>query len=649
MVNLIKQLYQFEQFQMDVANRLLLRNGETVAVAPKVFDLLLLLVERSGDVLEKDELMKLLWPDTFVEDNNLTVSMSALRKALGDGKEGVKFIETIPRRGYRFVAQVRKTNEFLAPATNNAESFSALALVEPAGTESFSTDFAPEIEPLTTAAPQIGSSRQPQARNNFLAVGGLLLMALVAGAFWWGRQPATGSGEIRSIAVLPLKSFSVEAGDELFNLGMADALITRLSNTGRIVVRPTSAIAKYGRPDQDPLMAGRELAVDAVLEGRILRVGQQIRITVQLLRLPTGDVIGAWEFDEMFTNILALQKQISEKVALRLTIKLNENEQKLLAKNYTENTAAFEAYLKGRYFWNKRTPDSFPKAIEYFNQAIELDPTYALAYAGLADVYVVMATPYVSLNGRKGADYWDKAKATALKALEIDDSLAEAHASLGAVYASGDDVAAHREFERAIELNPNYATVYNFYAVCLIGDAKLEEALVKVSKAHELDPLSVPIVTSHGVILCRLRRPDDAIAQFRKAEELDPSFARMHWGLGMAYEQKGSYDQAISEFQKAVKLSNGGIVALASLGHAYGMAGRRTEAQQILGQLLERNETGEKNPYYLAAVYAGLGEKENAFAVLEKNRGNFASGLMKNDHLFDALRSDPRFEALVRK
>jgi len=396
-------------------------------------------------------------------------------------------------------------------------------------------------------------------------------------------------------------------------------------------------------------MAGRELAVDAVLEGRILRVGQQIRITVQLLRLPTGDVIGAWEFDEMFTNILALQKQISEKVALRLTIKLNENEQKLLAKNYTENTAAFEAYLKGRYFWNKRTPDSFPKAIEYFNQAIELDPTYALAYAGLADVYVVMATPYVSLNGRKGADYWDKAKATALKALEIDDSLAEAHASLGAVYASGDDVAAHREFERAIELNPNYATVYNFYAVCLIGDAKLEEALVKVSKAHELDPLSVPIVTSHGVILCRLRRPDDAIAQFRKAEELDPSFARMHWGLGMAYEQKGSYDQAISEFQKAVKLSNGGIVALASLGHAYGMAGRRTEAQQILGQLLERNETGEKNPYYLAAVYAGLGEKENAFAVLEKNRGNFASGLMKNDHLFDALRSDPRFEALVRK
>lgn len=646
MVNLIKQLYRFEQFQVDVANRLLLRNGENVALAPKVFDLLLLLVERSGDVIAKEELMQLLWPDTFVEDNNLTVSMSALRKALGESKDGMKFIETIPRRGYRFIAPVSKGEEASPPTKRQTESVSALAVVEPAEDEELSAD----IDFLPAPADRLSRSWPVFPRQRFLAVGGLLLIAFVAGVFWWGKRSGTSSGEIHSIAVLPLKPLSEEARDELLSLGMADALITRLSNTGKIVVRPTSAIAKYNHPDQDPLVAGQDLGVDAVLEGRILRDGDQIRITVQLLRLPAGNVIGAWEFDEKFTNILSLQKEISEKVALRLTIKLNEAERKLLAKDYTENATAFEAYLKGRYFWNKRAPDSFPKAIEYFNQAIELDPTYALAYAGLADTFVVMATPYVSLNGRKGTNYWDKAKAAALKALEIDESLAEAHASLGAVYASGDDAAAHREFDRAIELNPNYATVYNFYAVCLIGDAKLEEALVKVSKAHELDPLSVPIVTSHGIVLCRLRRPDEAIEQLKKAEELDPNFARLHWGLGLAYELKGNFDEAIAEFQKAVKLSNGGIVALASLGHAYGMSGRRVEAQQVLTQILEKNEKEEKNPYYLAAVYAGMGDKEAAFEVLEKNRGNYAAGLLKNDHLFDLLRSDSsRFQALLQK
>lgn len=646
MVNVVKQLYRFDQFQVDVTNRLLFRNGENVSLAPKVFDLLLLLVERPGDVLAKEELMQLLWPNTFVEDNNLTVSMSALRKALGEGKDGVKFIETIPRRGYRFVVPVSKQQESLSPLQQNeAESFSALTLIEQAEEEEISA----VLDFLPASSVRRSRNRQVFPRQRFLAVGGLLILAGTIAAIWWGKQFGTGSREIHSLAVLPLKPLSAEARDELLSLGMADALITRLSNTGKIVVRPTSAIAKYNRPDQDPLVAGRDLGVDAVLEGRILRDGDQIRITVQLLRLPTGNVVGAWEFNEKFTNILSLQKDISEKVALRLTTKLNEAERKLLVKNYTENAAAFEAYLKGRYFWNKRAPDSFPKAIEYFSQAIELDPTYALAYAGLADTYVVMATPYVSLNGKKGAEYWDKAKAAALKALEIDESLAEAHASLGAVYASDDDAMAHREFDRAIALNPNYATVYNFYAVCLIGDAKLEEALVKVSKAHELDPLSVPIVTSHGIILCRLRRPDEAIAQLKKAEELDPNFARLHWGLGMAYEQKQNYDEAIAEFQKAVKLSGGGIVALASLGHAYGISGRIHEAQQILAQILERNEKGEKNPYYLAAVYAGLGDRESAFAVLEKNRGNFASGLMKNDHLFDSLRSDPRFDAIVRK
>ncbi|MGH9802435.1 MAG: tetratricopeptide repeat protein, partial [Blastocatellia bacterium] len=274
--------------------------------------------------------------------------------------------------------------------------------------------------------------------------------------------------------------------------------------------------------------------------------------------------------------------------------------------------------------------------------------SYALAYAGLADSYVTLATPYVTLTGRKGNEHWGKAKAAALKALEIDESLAEAHASLGAVYAPDDDAAAHREFDRAIELNPNYASAYSFYAICLIGDARLEEALAKIKKARELDPLSVAINTNQGMVLCRLRRPDEAIAQLRKAEELDPNFMRMRWGLGLAYEQKAQFDEAIAEFQKAVKLSNGGILALAGLGHTYAMAGRRNEANQVLAQILEKVEKGEKNAYYLAAMYAGIGDKENALSVLETSRGNYARKMLRFDHFFDPLRSDPRFQALLR-
>lgn len=640
----IKHIYRFGDFRLDATNRLLLRQTETVPIPPKVFDLLLVLVERPGQVVEKDELMRLLWPDTFVEDNNLTVSMSALRKVLGEGKDGAKFIETIPRRGYRFVAPLIEQAETPPLKKAEVELFAALESAKPAN-------------PLPPTPPPTFPARSNHRKvleagfwtnRNFWAVIGLLALALMVGGWWWLKPAIFTSGAIRSIAVLPLKPLNAGAHDDLLSLGLADSLITRLSNTGKIVVRPTSAIAKYSRPDQDSLAAGRELEVDAVLEGRVLRIGDQIRITVQLLKLPNGHVVSGWEFDEKFTNLLSLQKQISEKVALGLTLKLSESEQQLLTKNYTDNQAAFEAYLKGRYFWNKRTQESLLKAIEFFQQAIALDPNYALAYAGIADSYTALGIPQVVLTGQRNGSEQNQARLAAEKAVSLDPNLAEAHAALGAAIADKDDAAAHREFERAIQLNPNYSSVYSFYGFDKLGDGEPEEALKYMAKAKELDPISVPINSNYGMALARLRRANEGIEQFRKTLELDPNHLRAHWGLGLCYEQLGRYDEAIAEYQQALKFSNDGLLAIASLGRAYAVTGRRAEAQQMLEKMLERERAGDRHPYYLAALYIALGDKDAAFDVLEKNRGRYSLGLMKYDHFFDSIRSDARYAGLFK-
>lgn len=651
----IRQIYRFGDFRLDTTNRLLLRQTETVPVPPKVFDLLLILVERSGLVVEKDELMKLLWPDTVVEENNLTVSMSALRKALGDGKDGIKFIETIPRRGYRFVASIEEEAPTapkpvaVLPITNSEPSFSLPPSAEIAP---------PPATPFPSKTSPSAAVPDKPARNTWkpiaiiLATALTLTLILTAGFSLWRKNLLPfGNSEIRSLAVLPFKSLATATPDESLGLGLADALITRLSNTGRIVVRPTSAIINFSKPDQDLMTAARELEVDALLDGRVQRDGSRIRITVQFLRASNGETIWGQSFDEQFTNILAIQNIISEKVATALTLKLTATEQQLLNKKYTENTEAFELYLKGRYFWNKRTPQDALKAIDLFRQAIALDPNFALAYAGIADSYVSLGTPQVMLGGQRDDKFWIEARGAAQKALELDPMLAEAHASLGAATAAsygGDHNIAHKEFELAIQLNPNYAPVHVYYAVDLAGENRLEEALLQAAKARQLDPVSAPINVTYGMLLGRLRRSNEAIDQMKKALELDPNNIRAHWGLGLAYEQVGRYDDALAEHQVALKGSKGGILALASIGRIYALTGRRAEAEQVLQQMLEKDRNGERHPYYLAALYIALGEKDKAFDVLESNPGKYARGLMKIDQFYDTVRNEARYKALVK-
>ncbi|MEW6127480.1 MAG: tetratricopeptide repeat protein [Acidobacteriota bacterium] len=616
---------------------------------PKIFEILVALVENSGRVLDKEELMRRVWPDTFVEENNLTVSMSALRKALGDGTEGLKYIETVPRRGYRFVAEVSQLMDEETAMLLARQTVSSITIEEEEEIVGVVVN-EPVAQQLSEArVPALPAALTPRrfTRPAKLFLGALLVVVIAAIALLWFAlrpKPIQTISDVHSIAVLPFQTLGATGNDEALELGLTDALITKLSNLNPVIVRPTSAILKYANSTEKLSVIGKELNVEALLEGRVQRSGDRIRITVQLVRTQNESPVWAESFDEHFTNIFTVQTAISEKVSRTLAVQLTSNQRQQLQKDYTQNTEAFQLYLKGRYFWNKQNAENLKKATQYFQQAIEVDPTYALAYAGLADCYIVSGTPQMLLGVIWDKDYIQKARFAAQKALEIDDTLAEAHTSLGATLAfNGDDLGAHHEWDHAIELNPNYATVYSFYTIDLIGDGRLNEALEKINRAIEIDPLSVTINTNRGFVLHRLRRQDEAVEQFKKALEMNPDFVRAHWGLGLAYEAKGMYREAITEFERCVTLSNQGMVTLAALAHVYAVSGQRPEAQKILDQLLEMFNQGRASAYYLAAVYVSLGDKERALSLLEQHKDSLPLGLLKVDAYFDPLRQEPRY------
>ena len=643
-----KPLYEFGSFLLDAAECRLLREGESIPLPPKVFDLLVILVDNNGRIIEKEDLMNRLWPDSFVEENNLTVNISLLRKTLGDGLDGKKYIETIPKRGYRFVADVRN----LRPRSPNL-------IVEREITTSVVIE--DQIEPVNkTDQPILVGSRSTDSwqvtpvpavrlstKTKTVGVVAALIVVGASLAFFYLRANAPATlANVRSMAVLPFRPLNVSYEDNSLGLGMADALITKLSNLDNLTIRPTSAILKFDGQSQDPIAAGKLLGVQAVVDGRIQREGDFVRLTVQLLRVEDGKPIWADSFEEHFTQIFSVQDTISERTARSLVSKLTAEQHQHLVRHYTENADAYQAYIKGRYFWNKRTDEGLKKAIEYFKQAIEIDPSYALAYSGMADCYSVMGTTVVLLHQQPGEDPIAMAKAAAQKAIEIDDTIAEAHASLGAALANRGDEACHREFERAIELNPNYATAYNFYALELLADGRLDEALVNITRAHEIDPLSSAINSNLGAVYYRRREYDKAESQLKKTIELDPNSTRAHWLAGYVYEQQKKYDQSISEFKQALALSNNGPLALSGLGHVYAITGRRAEATEIAGELQKLANDHRVSPYFVGIVYVGLGDKDQAFAWLEKSKNDREWALIKLDQQLDPLRDDPRFAAI---
>jgi TolB-like protein/Tfp pilus assembly protein PilF len=573
-------IYEFGPFHLNVAERLLLRDGQSVYLKPKIFDLLLFLVQNGGHVVEKDTLMNQLWTDSFVEESNIYVSIAALRKVLGRGPDGKSYIENVPKLGYRFVADV--------------------VLVDEA---------ASQLNPLTNGEHQTGSEKT-------------------------------------ALAVLPFQCINSTEEDEYLGLGITDALITKLCNLRQVIVRPTSAVRKY-QQTLDPLAAGQELRVAAVLDGSIQRSGQRIRVTVQMIRMTDGAPLWADKFDEQFTDIFEVEDSISEQVTKALTLRLTREEKERLVKHHTENTEAYQAYLRGRFFWNKRTPEGFKKAIEYFQQAIDIDPNYALAYCGLSDCYT-LACIYNVLSPK---EYLSKAEKAALKALQLDDTLAEAYVSLGFYRLQVWDWAgAEREYRRAIELNFNYAVAHQRYATYLRIKGNLDEAKIEIRRALEIDPLATSVNLNLGLILYFARQFDQAIEHLLGVVELFPNLGAAHFYLGVAYGQKKMHDEAILEYKKTISLLENKAEGLAYIGYTYAISGRKGEAQKVLDELLEMPQHNVE-PYFLALIYTSLGEKDLAFDWLEKGvEEHFLTmGALKLDPMFDGLREDPRFDSLLQR
>jgi DNA-binding winged helix-turn-helix (wHTH) protein/TolB-like protein/Flp pilus assembly protein TadD len=670
----VAHFYDFGPFRVDELKRLLLRDGEPVPLTSKVFDTLFMLVSRSGEVLEKDELMTSLWPDRFVEENNLTQNVSVLRKALGESRSEHRYIVTIPGRGYSFVAPVKEVcaecDDVAAITTTPVAEGEAILLgyagdaleVDSGGPERSTLrqnggrdakQATPSSSPTplsaanTTSQPRIKASH----RRGVLALSVLLVMTVAALSYFWivsrakptAPQPAPGS-----IAVLPFKLLGNEASDEYLGSGMADALITKLSNIHQISVRPTSAVMKYAaRQNTDPLAAGRELGVDSVLEGTIQRAGDRVRVTVQLTSVRESKPLWAHSFDERFTDIFTVQDSISAQVAEALTLKLTGEEQRLLAKRYTDNVEAYQSYLRGRYFISKRNEEGLRRGIAYFTEAIEKEPDYALAYAGLSDAYSVLG--FYEFGTLAPEENYQRAKAAAIRALELDETLAEAHASLALakVDADHDAAGAEREYKRAIELNPNYATAHHWYSDFLAAMDRQDEAMAEIKRAIELDPLSLVINVTMGERLFYTRRYDEALAQLRRTLELDESFGLTHYLLGLTLEQKGMYDEAIASFNRARELSGDTPLIKAALGHTFAVAGKRSEAQRLLIELKELSRHREVSPYDIATIYTGLGERTQAFEWLQKLYKTQTRHMLKSDPRMDSLRTDPRYQELI--
>lgn len=660
-----QHLYEFGQYSLDTRERLLRRDGVPVALTPKAFETLVLLIEGRGRLVEKQELMEALWPDSHVEESNLATNIWTLRKTLGETPNGRGYIETVPKRGYRFIADVAEVPD-VDDATLVLERHTFERIVTEETEEREETEAEGRHPPVLAVAPRTTlASSAPLRRSNLIrgsVVAGAALLLLVLPATLYRMSasrmakrdaPAVVPGRttLRSLAVLPFKTIGAPGRDqsEYLGLGMSDALITRLGNSRQVIVRPTSAVRRYTNPLQDPLAAGREQGVEAVLDGSVQHAGDRIRVTVQLIRAQDGVTLWSGKFDERFTDIFAVQDSISQQVMRELLVELNPAEQKNLRRRGSDNIEAYQAYLKGLYFWNKRTHEGYQKSVEYFKQAIELDPNFAEAYVGLGN-----SSSFLGGHDRTSeAEAFSKARAAAKKALEIDETLAEAHAALGLVAMNFDWnwPESEREFRRAIELNPNYATAHQWYGEFLACMGRFDEGLAEMKQAQTLDPLSLIINTDLAKVYMFARRYDEAIAQYKRALEMDPEFELAHGLLAMTYSAKGMHGEAIAELGRIKQLENDPLY-LSYLVYINASAGRNGEARRALDRMSGLSRRTYVSPVSLALAYAALREKEQAFKWFDRVFDEHASGgaiSLKVGYVWDNLRSDPRYPQLQQR
>jgi TolB-like protein/Tfp pilus assembly protein PilF len=454
----------------------------------------------------------------------------------------------------------------------------------------------------------------------------------------------------KSIAVLPFENLSQDPDNAYFADGIQEEVLTRLSKIADLKVISRTSTQRYKSAPDNLLEIAKQLGVAHVLEGTVQKAGDQVRVNVQLINAQNDSHLWADKFDRKLTDIFAVESEIAARIADTLQAKLSGAEQRALSSRPTDNPEAHQFYLKGRYYWNRRYEEGLTKAVEYFKQAIAADPNYAPAYAGVADSYALLG--FHGYGVMAPTEAMPKAKAAAEKALQIDEALGEAHASLAYVTDGYDwnEPGAEREYKRAIELSPNYATAHQWYGVHLAVTGRHQEAIAEIKQAQQLDPLSLTINMNVAWIFYFARQYDQAVVQCEKTLELDPNFAGTHWMLGQAYRQKGMYEKAIAEFQKAASLSKGDAVFIAVLGHAYAVAGKRGEAQKAINELKELSKRRYFPAYFIALIYVGLEDRDQAFEWLEKAFAERSElTFLKAEPMFDPIRSDARFQNLVRR
>ena len=626
------QCVRFGEFELDFRSEELRKHGKKVKLQGQPVKILAILLARPGEMVTREALGKELWPeDTFVDfDSGLNSAIKKLREALGDSRESSRFIETLPRRGYRFIAPVEEA-ESAAPGLSTSDEPPVQA---PAGRR-----WSRYRLPVMVGA-------------GVLALLFLFIFIGTYGARWraklWAEthpRPGTGQQSIRSIAVLPLENLSGDPAQDYFADGMTDALITELAQINSLqVISRTSTMRYKGTRKPLPDIA-KELNVDGIVEGAVVRSGELVRVDAQLIQATNDRHVWASTYERSLGDVVVLQSEVARDIANAIHIQLTPYEQARLARVQSVDSQTYELYLKGRYLWGKRTDESIQNSIDYFQQAIQRDPNYALAYAGLADAYDVR-------QDLAPGERFPKAKAAASTALRIDEGLAEAHTALAnsLFLYDWDWPGAEKEFQRAIALNPNYAWAHQWYGQLQHAMGRQQNWAAEVKRARELDPLSMALLGSGGGVDVANGHYDLAIGLARKTLELDPNKSGPYLLLGRMYAKKGMYTEAVEYLRKGVDLSGGAPQPLSVLGYTYGVSGEREEALEIVQKLKLLSKRRYVSPYDIAVVYAGLGEKDLAFDWLQKALADRSSQLVhiKYDEKLDTLHPDPRYSELLR-
>ena len=620
------RIYTFGGFRLDTAEHALRHGDEPIPLTHKAVELLILLVERRGQTVTKNELMDALWRDTYVDENNLAVTVMMLRKAFGESAYDKKFIETVPKRGYRFVAPTEETTADL--------------LIEKQTTTR-----------ITIEEKELQGLKSGLRRRRFVfasvavALVGLGIFLAVRYVPKDQKTSAAKTDAPRTLAVLPLKNLSAET-DEALSIGLTDALITKLGNIRGLAVRPTSAVLPFTASGETAQAIGGKLNVETVLESSIQRVGNRLRVSVQLVKTADGSILWSENFDENEADLFNFQDSISARVADAFRLKTADEQ---TASRRTEDFEAYKFYLRGRHAWNKRTPEDLQQSVRFFEQAIDRDPTFALAFAGLADAYALLG----EYNAAPPRESFPQAKAAAEKALEIDSNLAEAHTTLAYALASHDwnFAEAEREYRRAIELNPNYATAHQWIGELLFGLKRFDESEREIARAAELDPLSPIIQADLGLLLHYRRDYDGARAQYQKTIRSFPDFPIVHAQLTLTDERQGKYDEAVASTLEFLRLSGLDQNTRSALSEVY-----RQQGYQGFLQTLIAGTNAEARKRYIPAfsqafLYARLGDRENTLIWLEKSfdeRHRYMA-FIAADPEFDFLQEDERFQNLLKR